>query len=203
MMVIFLTGLVAMILLRTLRNDYAKYTRDDDDIESLEHDISEESGWKLVHGDVFRPPPNLALLAALLGTGVQLALLILSVILITIAGRPISAVHHRVPCTSVQQIEWPCYGQDQQSTVAVMFASETDWAVACCVYFLFALECMHSPVLSQCTIVLALRLHWLEFYMSGLAAAAAAHSDSMTGEYACMMLCMMLQVPCLRREEQS
>ena len=86
MMVIFLTGLVAMILLRTLRNDYAKYTRNDDDIESLEHDISEESGWKLVHGDVFRPPPNLALLAALLGTGVQLALLVLFVILITIAG---------------------------------------------------------------------------------------------------------------------
>jgi len=101
MMVIFLTGLVAMILLRTLRNDYAKYTRDDDDIESLEHDISEESGWKLVHGDVFRPPPNLALLAALLGTGVQLALLILFVILITIAGRPVSAVHRCVPCISV------------------------------------------------------------------------------------------------------
>ena len=141
MMVIFLTGLVAMILLRTLRNDYAKYTRDDDDIESLEHDISEESGWKLVHGDVFRPPPNLALLAALLGTGVQLALLILSVILITIAGRPSSAVHRQVPCTSVQHTEWPCYGQDQQSTVAVMFASEADWAVACCVYF-----CLHSNV---------------------------------------------------------
>lgn len=86
-MVIFLTGLVAMILLRTLRNDYAKYTRDDDDIESLERDINEESGWKLVHGDVFRPPPNLSLLAALLGTGVQLALLVLFVILITIAGR--------------------------------------------------------------------------------------------------------------------
>ena len=90
MMVIFLTGLVAMILLRTLRNDYAKYTRDDDDIESLERDINEESGWKLVHGDVFRPPPNLALLAALLGTGVQLALLVLFVILITIAGKLLS-----------------------------------------------------------------------------------------------------------------
>ena len=86
-MVIFLTGLVAMILLRTLRNDYAKYTRDDDDIESLERDINEESGWKLVHGDVFRPPPNLSLLAALLGTGVQLALLVLFVILVTIAGK--------------------------------------------------------------------------------------------------------------------
>jgi len=122
MMVIFLTGLVAMILLRTLRNDYAKYTRDDDDIESLEHDISEESGWKLVHGDVFRPPPNLALLAALLGTGVQLALLILFVILITIAGRPVSVEHHCVSCFFV--LDWPFYGQGQQSAVAVTFAAE-------------------------------------------------------------------------------
>ncbi|KAK9810284.1 hypothetical protein WJX72_007991 [[Myrmecia] bisecta] len=86
MMVIFLTGLVSMILMRTLRNDYAKYTRDEDDLESLERDISEESGWKLVHGDVFRPPRSLEILAALIGTGVQLALLVMSVILITIAG---------------------------------------------------------------------------------------------------------------------
>lgn len=35
MMVIFLTGLVSMILMRTLRNDYAKYAREDDDLESL------------------------------------------------------------------------------------------------------------------------------------------------------------------------
>ena len=39
-----------------------------------------------VHGDVFRPPRHLEVLAALVGTGVQLALLVLSVILITIAG---------------------------------------------------------------------------------------------------------------------
>ena len=32
----------------------------------------EESGWKLVHGDVFRPPRFHMLLSALLGTGVQL-----------------------------------------------------------------------------------------------------------------------------------
>ena len=89
MMVIFLTGLVSMILLRTLRADYARYTRDEDDLEALERDMSEESGWKLVHGDVFRPPKHLAFLAALIGTGVQLALLILFVILITIAGTPL------------------------------------------------------------------------------------------------------------------
>ncbi|KAL6634548.1 hypothetical protein ACP70R_027219 [Stipagrostis hirtigluma subsp. patula] len=86
MMVIFLTGLVSMILMRTLRNDYAKYARDDEDLETLERDVSEESGWKLVHGDVFRPPRNLVLLSALVGIGTQLAALILLVILLAIIG---------------------------------------------------------------------------------------------------------------------
>ncbi|KAJ7968045.1 Transmembrane 9 superfamily member [Quillaja saponaria] len=86
MMVIFLTGLVSMILMRTLRNDYAKYAREDDDLETLERDVSEESGWKLVHGDVFRPPRNLFVLSAVVGTGAQLALLVLLVILLAIIG---------------------------------------------------------------------------------------------------------------------
>ncbi|KAG6504728.1 hypothetical protein ZIOFF_037075 [Zingiber officinale] len=86
MMVIFLTGLVSMILMRTLRNDYAKYAREDDDLETLERDVSEESGWKLVHGDVFRPPHSLVLLSALVGTGAQLTTLILLVILLAIVG---------------------------------------------------------------------------------------------------------------------
>ncbi|XP_010492178.1 PREDICTED: transmembrane 9 superfamily member 1-like isoform X1 [Camelina sativa] len=86
MMVIFLTGLVSMILMRTLRNDYAKYAREDDDLESLERDVSEESGWKLVHGDVFRPASSLVLLSAVVGTGAQLALLVLLVILMAIVG---------------------------------------------------------------------------------------------------------------------
>ena len=51
-----------------------------------ERDVSEESGWKLVHGDVFRPPRNLVLLSAVVGTGAQLALLILLVILFAIAA---------------------------------------------------------------------------------------------------------------------
>ncbi|XP_051149742.1 transmembrane 9 superfamily member 1-like [Andrographis paniculata] len=86
MMVIFLTGLVSMILMRTLRNDYAKYAREDDDLETLERDVSEESGWKLVHGDVFRPSQNLALLSAVVGTGAQLAMLVLLVIILAIVG---------------------------------------------------------------------------------------------------------------------
>ncbi len=94
MMVLFLVGLVSLILVRTLRNDYARYAHADDDGEggaaggadALERSGGEESGWKLVHGDVFRPPPHLALLAALLGTGAQLALLTLCVTLLTIGG---------------------------------------------------------------------------------------------------------------------
>lgn len=53
---------------------------------SQERDVSEESGWKLVHGDVFRPPRYLALLTAVIGTGAQLATLVLLVILLAIFG---------------------------------------------------------------------------------------------------------------------
>ncbi|KAF6175526.1 hypothetical protein GIB67_038100, partial [Kingdonia uniflora] len=86
MMVIFLTGLVSTILMRTLRNDYAKYAREDDDLKTLERDVSEESGWKLMHGDVFRPPRNLVLFSAIVGTGAQLTMLVLLVILLAIVG---------------------------------------------------------------------------------------------------------------------
>ena len=39
MMVVFLVGLVAMILMRTLRKDYARYSRDDD-LDELVRDNS-------------------------------------------------------------------------------------------------------------------------------------------------------------------
>lgn len=67
MIVVFLTGMVAMIMLRTLHRDIAKYNQ----LESAE-EAQEETGWKLVHGDVFRPPPRASHLATYVGTGVQL-----------------------------------------------------------------------------------------------------------------------------------
>ena len=45
-----------MIMMRTLRRDYARYSKDDD-LDDLERDLGDEYGWKQVHGDVFRPPP--------------------------------------------------------------------------------------------------------------------------------------------------
>jgi transmembrane 9 superfamily member 3 len=86
MMVIFLCGLVALILLRTLRNDFAKFAKDEElDIEGS-HGLGDDSGWKQVHGDVFRAPSHLVLFTALWGTGWQLIVLFLGVILYAMAG---------------------------------------------------------------------------------------------------------------------
>ncbi|KAF0306198.1 Transmembrane 9 superfamily member 2 [Amphibalanus amphitrite] len=73
--VLFLSGMVAMILLRTLHKDIARYNQ----IESGD-DTQEEFGWKLVHGDVFRPPRHGMLLSVFVGSGVQ----VLSMLLITL-----------------------------------------------------------------------------------------------------------------------
>jgi transmembrane 9 superfamily protein 3 len=85
-MVIFLTGLVSMILMRTLRKDYARYSRDDDDPEDDSRDVGDESGWKQVHGDVFRPPPQLIIFSALIGTGHQLIVLVFFVVFFSFVG---------------------------------------------------------------------------------------------------------------------
>ncbi|XP_017785554.1 PREDICTED: transmembrane 9 superfamily member 2 [Nicrophorus vespilloides] len=74
--VLFLSGMVAMILLRTLHKDIARYNQ----IDSGE-DAQEEFGWKLVHGDVFRPPRKGMLLSVMLGSGVQ----VLCMTLVTLA----------------------------------------------------------------------------------------------------------------------
>ena len=68
MIVLFLTGAIGSIMIRTLRKDIAVYN----EMDSLEDSV-EESGWKLVHGDVFRPPQTLPMaLSVLVGTGVQI-----------------------------------------------------------------------------------------------------------------------------------
>lgn len=65
--VFFLSGILTMIIIRTLRRDIAKYNQDDSNDETME-----ESGWKLVHGDVFRPPRYPKLFAAVIGSGIQI-----------------------------------------------------------------------------------------------------------------------------------
>eukprot|EP00992_Anisonema_acinus_P016036 TRINITY_DN9989_c0_g1_i3.p1 TRINITY_DN9989_c0_g1~~TRINITY_DN9989_c0_g1_i3.p1 ORF type:complete len:494 (-),score=99.48 TRINITY_DN9989_c0_g1_i3:116-1597(-) len=67
LIILFLSGMVAMILLRALHKDFNRYNDPDNADEA-----QEETGWKLVHGDVFRRPHNANLLAVYIGTGSQL-----------------------------------------------------------------------------------------------------------------------------------
>ncbi|CAF4062722.1 unnamed protein product [Rotaria magnacalcarata] len=73
LIVLFLAGMIAMILVRTLHKDIARYNRIMDSVS--EDESLEEFGWKLVHGDVFRPPNRGMLLAVLVGNGVQLVIM--------------------------------------------------------------------------------------------------------------------------------
>jgi len=102
MMVLFLMGLVALILLRTLKKDYARYGLihdledgeiDEDEKEALMHDKIEDAGWKQVHGDIFRAPSLLPLFAALVGTGSQIVVLTFGVIFFAVLGPIHGEVH--------------------------------------------------------------------------------------------------------------
>lgn len=56
-----------MILIRALHKDISRYNA----VEAQE-DVQEDYGWKLVHGDVFRPPQRRMLLSVLVGNGIQI-----------------------------------------------------------------------------------------------------------------------------------
>lgn len=65
MISLFLTALVGTVLLRTVLRDFSRYN-------ALEEDDDEDvTGWKLVHGDVFRTPKYPVLLSIFCGSGMQ------------------------------------------------------------------------------------------------------------------------------------
>ncbi|KAF3907638.1 hypothetical protein AA313_de0205611 [Arthrobotrys entomopaga] len=104
-----LSGMVGVVLLRTLSRDIQSYNAksggedgkrmkrlsiasdsglgegsvpdgDDDDL------LDDTTGWKLVHGDVFRPPVFGGLLAPLIGSGVQLLVTVFSLLIFSLIG---------------------------------------------------------------------------------------------------------------------
>ena len=93
--VVFLAGTVSAILMRALKRDFARYNRLDsfslDDFSNTsavaEDGVQEDSGWKLVHGDVFRPPKNPLLLSIFLGNGAQLFFMTGITIVFALAGQ--------------------------------------------------------------------------------------------------------------------
>ncbi|KAL0484848.1 transmembrane 9 superfamily protein [Acrasis kona] len=82
--VVFLTGMIAMIMLRVLHKDIEFYNKIGIDPE--EEDPTDETGWKLVHGDVFRVPPYYFLLSVLNGTGMQVLGMLFTSLLFALLG---------------------------------------------------------------------------------------------------------------------
>lgn len=91
-LVFLLTAFLAIVLLRILKNDFSKYLNVDEvclvsylnivlyllcigtymHMCMFQEDLTEdESGWKMVHGDVFRAPAFSNILVALVGAGAQ------------------------------------------------------------------------------------------------------------------------------------
>ena len=88
MILLFLSGMVAVIMIRTLRRDITNYNQLDQillDDAAMSQD-AEETGWKLVHGDVFRPPKMAGTLAVYVGSGAQLFGMSFVLMIFAVAG---------------------------------------------------------------------------------------------------------------------
>jgi len=80
-LVLLLTAFLTIIMMRVLKNDFSRY------MEVEEDEIGEEeTGWKLINGDVFRFPPFANALAALLGAGAHLLCVTLLLLICAISN---------------------------------------------------------------------------------------------------------------------
>jgi transmembrane 9 superfamily protein 3 len=72
MLCLFLCAVVAIILMKTLKRDFTRYSASDaDELDTL--DGGDESGWKQVNGDVFRRPDHLAIFTVVYASGCHIA----------------------------------------------------------------------------------------------------------------------------------
>lgn len=82
---LFLTGMVAIIVVRAVHRDITRYNRVPTDEERAEE--REETGWKLVHGDVFRAPATRPqLFSVMMGVGAQIYFMAFFTILFAAIG---------------------------------------------------------------------------------------------------------------------
>uniref|UniRef100_F7EHH2 Transmembrane 9 superfamily member n=11 Tax=Cercopithecinae TaxID=9528 RepID=F7EHH2_MACMU len=87
-LVFLLVGFVAVILMRVLRNDLARYNLDEETTSAGSGDDFDQgdNGWKIIHTDVFRFPPYRGLLCAVLGVGAQFLALGTGIIVMALLG---------------------------------------------------------------------------------------------------------------------
>ncbi|KAG2462495.1 TM9S1 protein, partial [Polypterus senegalus] len=67
-LVVLLLGFVVIILMRVLKNDFARYNIEEEAADDLDQ---ADNGWKIIHTDVFRFPMCKSLLCSVIGVGSQ------------------------------------------------------------------------------------------------------------------------------------
>eukprot|EP00968_Pinguiococcus_pyrenoidosus_P027262 scaffold7362_cov266-Pinguiococcus_pyrenoidosus.AAC.27 len=104
LIVVLMSTMIILILVRSLRKDIHRYTRVPTDEDKA--DAEEDRGWKLVHGDVFRPPQQYRLLlCVLLGSGAQ-----------------VGAALRAPGATRKSMITVPCWPKDRLALIGVCSA---------------------------------------------------------------------------------
>eukprot|EP01126_Amoeba_proteus_P038065 TRINITY_DN3954_c0_g1_i6.p1 TRINITY_DN3954_c0_g1~~TRINITY_DN3954_c0_g1_i6.p1 ORF type:complete len:489 (+),score=59.27 TRINITY_DN3954_c0_g1_i6:534-2000(+) len=79
LMVIFLmSGMIAAILAKTLRRDFVRMEE--------EKGLEDETGWKILYGEVSRPPVNPTLLCVLVGSGTQVVCMVFITMVFSVLG---------------------------------------------------------------------------------------------------------------------
>ncbi|KAF8588664.1 endosomal P24A protein [Ramaria rubella] len=101
--VVFLCGMVSMILYRSVSKDINRYNAMD-----LSEDVQEDYGWKLVWGEVFRPPRNIMALSILVGNGAQLTTMVGVTLVFALMG--FLSPSNRGSLATVMLICWTLFG---------------------------------------------------------------------------------------------
>ncbi|KAI0690896.1 Nonaspanin TM9SF [Cytidiella melzeri] len=101
--VLCLVFMVSMILLRAVSRDISRYNAID-----LSEDVQEDWGWKLVHGEVFRIPPNSLILSVLIGNGAQLCAMVGVTLVFALLG--FLSPSNRGSLATVMMICWTFFG---------------------------------------------------------------------------------------------
>ncbi|KAK4286346.1 hypothetical protein QN277_002911 [Acacia crassicarpa] len=77
--IFLLMGLLTVLYMRHLKSDLKRFS-------TVTHEDDKEVGWRYIHGDAFRQPPNSPLFFAVLGTGTQLLILVCTLLFLACIG---------------------------------------------------------------------------------------------------------------------
>ncbi|KAI9072697.1 hypothetical protein K1719_045344 [Acacia pycnantha] len=77
--IFLLMGLLTVLYMWHLKSDLKRFS-------TVTHEDDKEVGWKYIHGDAFRQPPNSPLFFAVLGTGTQLLILVCTLLFLACIG---------------------------------------------------------------------------------------------------------------------